>query len=120
MDDLTSFLNWCDVAEWRENERQKQEEQEQLKEVCEKFKKSGTTNREFFQVDWRNAIREQERRRKEEQQRVKEEEERKKKQEEEEEESQSLFEIHERMAETPQRKRQLENFAKKFRNYKSP
>ena len=107
---------------------------EQLKEVCDKFKKSGTTNREFFQVDQRNAIREQERRVKEEQQRVKEEqqrvkeeqqrvkeeEERKKKQEEEEEESQSLFDIHERMLETPQWKRQLENFAKKFRNYKSP
>ena len=100
---------------------------EQLKEVCDKFKKSGTTNREFFQVDQRNAIREQERRVKEEQQRVKEEqqrvkeeEERKKKQEEEEEESQSLFDIHERMSETPQRKRQLENVAKLFRNYKSP
>ncbi len=101
---------------------------EQLKEVCEKFKKSGTTNREFFQVDLWNAIREQEfaqeQERMKEQERVKEEQERKKKEEEEqkritqeEEESQSLFEIEERNAESPYRKRQYENFANLFRSY---
>ena len=104
------------------------DEQEQLKEVCEKFKKSGTTNREFFQVDRRNAIREQEfaqeQERMKEQERVKEEEERKKKEEEEQkriteeqEESQSLLEIEERNAESPYAKRQYENFAKLFRSY---
>ena len=94
---------------------------------------SGTTNREFFQVDLRNAIREEQSREQErtqqqerikEQERMKEEEERKNKEEEEqkritqeEEESQSLFEIEERNAESPYAKRQYENFAKLFRSY---
>ena len=104
------------------------DEQKLLKEGCEKVKMSGTTNREFFQVDLRNAIREQERTQQQErikeQERMKEEEERKKKEEEEqkritqeEEESQSLFEIEERNAESPYRKRQYENFANLFRSY---
>ena len=109
------------------------DEQKLLKEGIEKVKMSGTTNREFFQVDLRNAIREEDRREQErtqqeerikEEERMKEEEERMKKEEEEqkrktqqEEESQSLFEIEERNAESPYRKRQYENFANLFRSY---
>ena len=50
-----------------------------------------------------------------EQERIKEEEEKKKT--EQEEESQSLFEIHERLAESSYCKRQFANFAKLYRSY---
>jgi len=52
-----------------------------------------------------------------EQERIKKEEEEEKKKTEQEEESQSLFEIHERLAESLYRKRQFANFAKLYRSF---
>ena len=101
------------------------DEQKVLSEGIERVKMSGITKREFFQVDLRDAIRQEDRRTQQEE-RIKEEERIKKEKDEEEEEkrktqqeqeSQSLFEIHERMAESEYRKRQFANFANLYKSF---
>ena len=142
MDDLTSFLNWCDVAEWRENQRQKEEEQKVLSEGIQRVRLSGISNRDFFQVDRHDAIRQEDRRRQEEERikkekekqdeeeeqkrkkydeeekrKKKEEEQRKEEEEEHQEQSQSLFRIHQEMTKDENRRRKYDNFAKLFRKH---
>ena len=123
MDDKV-MANWIKLAEWREAQREEEEERRVMSDGIRRVRERGITNREFFQVDKRDEIRREEQRMKQEQERIKEEQERKKKEEEEQkriteeqEESQSLLEIEERNAESPYAKRQYENFAKLFRNY---
>ena len=96
------------------------EEQKILSEGIERVKMSGITKRDFFQVDLRDAIRQEDRIRQQEErikeeERIKKEEEKRKTQQEE--ESQSLFEIHERMAESEYCKRQFANFAKLYKSF---
>ena len=135
MDDLTSFLNWCDVAEWRENERQKEEEQNVMSQCIQRVRLSGISNQDFFQVDRRDAIRQEERIKKEkekqdeeeeqkrkkydeeEKMKKKEEEQRKEEEEEHQEQSQSLFRMHQEMTKDENRRRKYDNFAKLFRKH---
>ena len=111
--------NWIDIAEFRENERQKQEEQRKLQEGIEAFR--GNV-REFFNVDMRAEYRDKakqteekeqrrlEERRQEEERMKKEmqdeedkkEQERRKEKQDEEEQSQSLFAIHAAIAKSEQ------------------
>ena len=104
--------NWIDVATWREDEKNKQDEENKLREGIQNFRVSGFQARDFFNVDARDARRQEQKRMKEEKAKEMEEKEqrrlekrrqeedeerRKEKQEEEEEEqeqSQTLFEIH--------------------------
>ena len=105
------------------------DEQKVLNEGIERVKMWGITKREFFQVDLRDAIRQEDRRTqqeerikeeermKEEQERIKKEEEEEKRKTQQEEESQSLFEIEERMAESEYHKRQYANFANLYKSF---
>ena len=113
MDDKV-MANWIKVAEWREAQREEEEERRLMSDGIRRAR--GLTNREFFQVDRRDEIRQEEQRMKQEQERMNKEEERKKK-EEEQEESQSLLEVADRNSVTPSQKIKYENFSKKFRNY---
>ena len=123
MDDKV-MANWIKLAEWREAQREEEEERRVMSDGIRRVRERGITNREFFQVDKRDEIRREEQRMKQEQERMKEEQERKKKEEEEpkritqqDEQSQSLLELEERNAESPYQKKKYENFAKLFRNY---
>ena len=122
MDDKV-MANWIKLAEWREAQREEEEERRVMSDGIRRVRERGITNREFFQVDKRDEIRREEQRMKQEQERMKKEQERKKEEEEQkritqqDEQSQSLLELEERNAESPYRKRQYENFAKLFRNY---
>ena len=93
------------------------DEQKLLKEGIEKVKMSGITKREFFQVDLQDAIRQEDRIRQQEEDRIRQEQEDRIRQEQEQEQSQSLFEIHERMAESEYRKRQFANFANLYKSF---
>ena len=103
MDDW--FKNWCDVAEWRENQREKEEEKKIMSEGIQIVRLSGISNRDFFQVDDRDARRQEEERIKKEKEKQDEDEEEKRKQDEatrkdkeDDEQSQNLFKIHEAIA----------------------
>ena len=111
MDDKV-MANWIKVAEWREAQREEEEERRVMSDGIRRVRERGITNREFFQVDKRDEIRREEQRMKQEQERMKEEQERKKKEEEEQkritqqdEQSQSLLELEERNAESPYQKK---------------
>ena len=122
MDDKV-MANWIKLAEWREAQREEEEERRVMSDGIRRVRERGITNREFFQVDKRDEIRREEQRMKQEQERMKEEQERKKEEEEQkritqqDEQSQSLLELEERNAESPYQKKKYENFAKLFRNY---
>ena len=115
-DDYNVMQNWMKVAEWRQAKREQEEEERVMMRGIQRVRMSGISNREFFQVDRRDEIRQEEQRMKQEQERLKKEEERKKK-EEEPEQSQSLLEVEDRNSVTPSQKIKFENFSKKFRNY---
>ena len=102
--------NWIDVATWRQDQREKQQEENKMREGVQNFRDSGYLNRDFFNVDKRDEIRqaqkrmkeeekakemeEREQRRLEEKRRQEEDEERRRKEKEDkEEESQSLLAI---------------------------
>ena len=103
------------MAEWCEAQREEEEERRVMSDGI--LRARGLTNMEFFQVDKRDEIRQEEQRMKQEQERMNKEEERKKKEEEQQEESQSLLEVADRNSVTPSQKIKYENFSKKFRNY---
>ena len=56
--------NWIDVATWREEQREKQEEENKLREGIQKFRDSGFPARNFFNVAARDARRKEEEERK--------------------------------------------------------
>ena len=82
MDDKV-MANWIKLAEWREAQREEEEERRVMSDGIRRVRERGITNREFFQVDKRDEIRWEEQRMKQEQERMKKEQERKKKEEEE-------------------------------------
>ena len=58
--------NWIDVATWCEDEKNKQDEENKLREGIQKFKDSGFRARDFFNVDKRDERRQEQKRMKEE------------------------------------------------------
>ena len=58
--------NWLNVATWREEEREKREEERKMREGIDNFRASGYLNRDFFNVDKRDEIRQAEKAMKEE------------------------------------------------------
>ena len=74
MDDKV-MANWIKVAEWREAKREEEEERRVMSKGIRRVRERGITNREFFQVDRHDEIRqEQKRMQDEEQDRIKEQE----------------------------------------------
>ena len=65
-DDYKVMENWMKVAEWREAKRQQEEEERVMSRGVQRVRLSGISNREFFQVDRRDEIRQQQRMKKQE------------------------------------------------------
>ncbi len=57
--------NWIDIATWRQDQREQQEENK-MREGVQNFRDSGYLNRDFFNVDKRDEIRQAQKRMKEE------------------------------------------------------
>ena len=123
--------NWINVATWRQEEREKQEEQKRMREGIQNFRDSGYLNRDFFNVDKRDEIRqaekrmkeeekakemqEREQRRLEEKRRQDEDDERRKEKQDTEEESQSLLAIAKREAITGYKMERQNAFGRKLK-----
>ena len=58
--------NWIDIATWRQDQREQQEEENKMREGVQNFRDSGFLNRDFFNVDKRDEIRQAQKRMKEE------------------------------------------------------
>ena len=58
--------NWIDIATWRQDQREQQEEENKMREGVQNFRDSGYLNRDFFNVDKRDEIRQAQKRMKEE------------------------------------------------------